>query len=194
MDGILFWIYTLARYAVAGAFALACLLALGYWAIRRRKIEPFGGLARAVRAVGDPVVVPLERRVLRMGGNPQDAPVWLVGIVVVGGLLALGLLSWIQGLVGYVRYTAVAGPRAWVTLVINAAFFVLMTALIVRVIGSWFGMGRYHRIVGVTYRLTDWLVEPIRRVLPPFGPFDMSPIVAYLVLWLGRTLLLGFLR
>jgi uncharacterized protein YggT (Ycf19 family) len=41
--------------------------------------------------------------------------------------------------------------------------------------------------------LTNWLVEPIRRMLPPFGMLDFSPLVALLVLWLARTLLLSVL-
>jgi uncharacterized protein YggT (Ycf19 family) len=39
--------------------------------------------------------------------------------------------------------------------------------------------------------LTSWIVEPIRRVLPPFGPLDFSPMVAYLLLWLARTFVLS---
>src|SRR5260370_23579631 len=38
--------------------------------------------------------------------------------------------------------------------------------------------------------LTDWLVEPIRRVVPPIGMFDLSPILALVVLWFLRWLLM----
>jgi YggT family protein len=41
--------------------------------------------------------------------------------------------------------------------------------------------------------LTNWLIEPIRRLLPPFGMFDLSPLVAYLVLLVARGMLLGIL-
>jgi uncharacterized protein YggT (Ycf19 family) len=37
--------------------------------------------------------------------------------------------------------------------------------------------------------LTDWLIVPIRRRLPPFGPIDLSPVLAYLLLWLVRGVL-----
>ncbi|MCL4866027.1 MAG: YggT family protein, partial [Gemmatimonadales bacterium] len=36
---------------------------------------------------------------------------------------------------------------------------------------------------------TEWLVAPIRRRMPPMGPFDLSPIVAYFALILLRALL-----
>jgi YggT family protein len=39
--------------------------------------------------------------------------------------------------------------------------------------------------------LTDWIIEPIRRVLPPFGMIDFSPLVAWLVLSIVRSFLLS---
>ena len=41
--------------------------------------------------------------------------------------------------------------------------------------------------------LTDWIIEPIRRILPPIGMIDFSPMVAWLVLWVARGLVLGML-
>jgi uncharacterized protein YggT (Ycf19 family) len=43
----------------------------------------------------------------------------------------------------------------------------------------------------IFYALTDWLVEPIRRVLPQMGMFDWSPLVAWLVLLVLRSVLLS---
>jgi YggT family protein len=69
-----------------------------------------------------------------------------------------------------------------------------MYALIVRVIAAWFGMFRYSRWIRPAYILTDWIVEPIRHVVPPLGAFDVSPIVAWLALMLLRQILLSILR
>jgi uncharacterized protein YggT (Ycf19 family) len=41
--------------------------------------------------------------------------------------------------------------------------------------------------------LTGWLIDPIRRMLPPFGMIDFSPMVAWLVLYLVRGFVLGLL-
>jgi YggT family protein len=41
--------------------------------------------------------------------------------------------------------------------------------------------------------LTDWLLEPLRRLIPPLGMFDISPLVAWLLLILARSLVLGLL-
>jgi YggT family protein len=39
--------------------------------------------------------------------------------------------------------------------------------------------------------LTDWILEPLRRVLPPFGPLDLSPLVAYFILWIAERVVIG---
>jgi YggT family protein len=44
------------------------------------------------------------------------------------------------------------------------------------------------------YALTDWLIEPIRRIVPPVGMFDLSPLVALIVLWGLKFILLAGLR
>jgi uncharacterized protein YggT (Ycf19 family) len=41
--------------------------------------------------------------------------------------------------------------------------------------------------------LTEWILEPLRRVLPPFGPLDLSPLVAYLLLWVAQVVVVGAL-
>lgn len=187
---VLSYVVIIARYVVAGAFALACLVALVHWAVRQRKINSFGPVARFSRRISDPLLKPLERRVIGWGGNPQDAPIWLIGLVLVGGLVFLALLQWVVGVVLNVIQLSNGGPRDWLSFGVSLAYFVVTTALLIRVIGSWFGVGRYNRWMRIAYRLTDWIVEPIRRVLPGFGFIDVSPLVAWLVLWLVRQALL----
>jgi YggT family protein len=178
---------------VAAVFFLSLLVAVVYWAARRGKINAFGGLARGVRRLCDPIMIPFERRVVRFGGNPQDAPIWLVGIVGALGLFLLALTQWLVGTAYYVEALSHGGFREWARFVADLAYFLLTTAIIVRVIGSWIGMGRYNRVTRLAYFLTDWIVEPIRRMLPPYGVIDLSPLVAYFALFLTHWAVLRIL-
>ena len=38
--------------------------------------------------------------------------------------------------------------------------------------------------------LTEWLLRPLRRWIPPVGMMDVSPIAAIIVLWLAERLFL----
>jgi len=62
------------------------------------------------------------------------------------------------------------------------------------VIASWFGMFRYSKWIRPFYILTDWMVEPIRRIVPALGAIDLSPLVAMIVLSIARQILLSMLR
>ena len=181
------------RIIVVLALVYASLVALTHWAIKNRRINPFGVWPRLVRRLSDPVLLRLERRIIRAGGNPQDAPWWLVGLVLGGGLLLLTLTHWLIGMAGSMGTLASGGPRMWLRALVSAAFTILMAAILIRVIASWLGIGPYRRWMRLIMALTSWLIDPIRRILPPLGMFDFSPMVAWLVLYVVRGFVLGLL-
>ena len=188
-----FVLYTAVRIIVIVALVYASAVALTHWATRNRRIDPFGSWARFGRRVSDPVIQPLERRILRSGGNPQNAPYWLLGIVIGVGLLLMSLTAWLIDLIVRLRFMAESGPRMWIATLVSFIFTVLMTSILIRVIGSWVGIGPYRKWMRPFYILTNWLIDPIRRILPPFGMIDFSPMVAWLVLYVVRGFVMGLL-
>ena len=181
------------RSIVLLALAFAATVALTHWAVRSRRIDPFGTWPRLVRRVSDPILLPLERRVIRAGGSPQNAPLWLLGLVIGCGLLLLSLTQWLIGTAAGFVLLAHGGPRVWLRVLVSAVFTILMAAILIRVIASWLGIGEYRKWMRPVYALTNWLIDPIRRILPPVGIFDFSPMVAWLVLYVVRGFVLGLL-
>lgn len=188
-----FVLYTTVRAAVIVALVYASAVALTGWAVRGRRINPFGPWPRFMRKVSDPVLKPLEHRILRAGGNPQNAPYWLLGIVIGAGLVLMSFTGWLIELLFNLKWMAEGGPRMWIGTLVGFLFTVLMTSILIRVIGSWLGMGPYRKWMRPFYLLTDWLIDPIRRILPPFGMIDFSPMVAWLVLYVVRGFVMGLL-
>lgn len=181
-----------ARYVVIVAFGASVLVALASWLVRTRRVSPFGFLGRTLRGMSDPVIRPVETRLVRAGGNPVTAGWWLVVIVAAVGVVLIAALNWLVEAASGVIFAFSGGPRAGAALVITLAYKVLVAALFIRVIAGWLGYHRYTGLLRPVYALTDWVVEPIRRVLPPLGRFDWSPLAAWLVLMLlERILLLG---
>jgi YggT family protein len=181
------------RSIVLLALAFAATVALTHWAVRSRRIDPFGTWPRLVRRLSDPILLPLERRVIRAGGSPQNAPLWLLGLVIGGGLLLLSVTQWLIGTAAGLVLIAHGGPRVWLRVLLGGVFTILMAAILIRVIASWFGIGPYRKWMRPVYALTNWLVDPIRRILPPVGILDFSPMVAWLVLYVVRGFVLGLL-
>jgi YggT family protein len=173
---------------VLGLVAFAALAALGSWLVRTRRVSPFGVLGRTLRSVTDPILKPVERRLARMGGNPGHAGGWLIVITAIAGIVVLSVIGWLVTTFQVANSAARGGPRATVALGVDLLYKIIFAALLVRVIAAWFGMFRYSRWIRPAYILTDWIVEPIRRIVPPIGGFDLSPVVAMFALSLLRQI------
>lgn len=60
--------------------------------------------------------------------------------------------------------------------------------IIIRALISWVSPDPYNPIVQILYRLTEPLLRPLRRLLPPhrLGGLDLSPMLALLLVQLVR--------
>jgi YggT family protein len=183
----------LVRYAVFGAFALAVLIAVASWLVRTRRVSPFSTVGKTMRQATDPLMRPIERRVVRSGGNPIQAGWWLVIGIAILGVLVVSIAQWLVGAWFSLQGAAHGGPRDLVVLIAVIAFDVLYFAIFVRVIASWLGAFRFSRWMRPAYWLTDWIIEPIRRLMPATGMIDLSPLVALLVLWLLKRFVFSVL-
>lgn len=70
---------------------------------------------------------------------------------------------------------------------------VLTYVLVGRAILSWFDPGMRWQITRLLADITEPLIAPIRRVVPPLGMFDISFIVAIILLQVLQRLLVSAL-
>ncbi len=64
-------------------------------------------------------------------------------------------------------------------------FSILISALL-----SWFAPGGYNPAISLLHNLTEPLLRGIRRVLPPMGGVDLSPLLALIVLQFAKMVIL----
>jgi len=76
---------------------------------------------------------------------------------------------------------------------INFFFEALSLAVLARVLLSWFQVDPHNQLVQLLYQITEPILGPFRRFVPPLGMIDISPIVALLVLQLAQRVILGTL-
>jgi YggT family protein len=70
-------------------------------------------------------------------------------------------------------------------------FYALL--IFIRIIFSW-GMVSYaNPVMRFLINATDPLLVPLRRMIPPLGMIDISPIVAFIILWLFQAAIAGTL-
>ncbi len=84
-----------------------------------------------------------------------------------------------------------------------SALFVLLAqviqlyifVLLARILMTWIpNLDPYHPVVQMLLRVTDPVLEPARRLIPPIGMIDISPIVVFLVLQFVARILMDMAR
>jgi YggT family protein len=174
-------------FAVAAVLAVACAVD---WMVRTRKLSPFGAVSRFMRTTVDPLLRPIERRVVRAGGLPSSAPWWALAAVVLAGILLLSLLGFVRSQAEFLYDSLTGGPAAIIRLGIGWAFTIVQIALVVRVLLSWIPLRPGAWYWRWSFALTEPFLRPLRRVIPTIGMMDVTPIVAWLLLGLVQGLVL----
>jgi YggT family protein len=83
-----------------------------------------------------------------------------------------------------------------VNLIVNAidlVFTLLIFAIIARAIVSWLPMDRYHPAIQILDSITEPILAPLRRVIPPVGMMDITPIIALIGLQILQTIIRSLL-
>ncbi len=58
----------------------------------------------------------------------------------------------------------------------------MMWAVIARSLLSWFPVDQSSALYQMLHRVTEPIIDPIRRVLPNTGMMDLSPMIAIMVI------------
>jgi YggT family protein len=139
--------------------------------VRASYYNPF---AQFVLKVTNPLVVPARRVLPSVAGldMPTLAVLFVLELLVTWLLFAL--LSFSPGIAELLLYSALR-------LVALVLWFYTVGAFIY-VILSWFGDRGRNPLGAVLTELIDPILRPARRLLPPIGGLDLSPLVVILLL------------
>ncbi|HET9010882.1 MAG TPA: YggT family protein [Gemmatimonadaceae bacterium] len=172
---------TMRTLLLVGGIVFAGVAAMD-WAVRTRRINPFNGVARFMRARVEPRFAGVERQVARAGGHPASTPWWALVAYVVCALLLLALLDLLSTMLGEAAAAVSLGGAGLLMLAVRWTFSFLLLALLVRVLASWLPRLASTGWMSWSFGATEWMLRPLRRVIPTIGVMDITPIVAYFAL------------
>ncbi len=72
--------------------------------------------------------------------------------------------------------------------------YAYMLIIIIRALISWVNPDPYNPIVSFLYRLTEPVLRYARRIIPPIGGIDLSPILVFVIIYFLDTFLVGTIR
>jgi len=147
---------------------------------------PFNNpISQGILRLTSPLVIPV-RRILPPVGRIDTATLLVAYAIQYLTILVIVLI---------VRQTPAILPIALTALVdliiLTVRLFVF--AIIIRVILSWVGGNTYNPAVALIHSITEPVLRPFRRIIPPLGGFDLSPVFA-IILLTALTMLLAGLR
>jgi YggT family protein len=126
---------------------------------------------------------PLRRIIPGVAGMDMASLVLLFVVIVV----ELLLLSMVANL----PMPALPGLIALALVELLKLFiYVFLFSVFVLAILSWVSQGGYNPVANLLYQITAPLMRPARRLLPPMGGLDLSPMVVMIVLYLMILLLI----
>ena len=132
--------------------------------------------------VTNPLLVPLRRVIPSIGRLDTASVVLMLGLEFI--------VTWVVVQLGPGAFTL---PQILVYSVLKLLGTLLWTwffLIIAMVILSWVGRGARHPVVPLVYQLTEPLLRPVRRVVPPIAGIDLSPLfvliaIRFLLVLLG---------
>lgn len=187
-------IYLVIQYAVAAAAIAVIVLMLVRLAINYADLNPFGRAVMLVRRLSDPLVNPVRRALVQFGFGPNIAPLVSILLVILLGWFVLQLAASILATINGVIVTT--QQRRFIALVgylLYGLLDIYSLLIVIRIIFSWGNVSYANRVMRFLINATDPVLVPLRRAIPPLGPFDVSALVALLVLWLLKTAVAGVL-
>lgn len=159
-------------------------------------LNPFGWMSRTIRRLTDGILMPVRGGLRNFGADPKYAPLVAILLVILLGFFFLSLVgtifTMIAGVIDSTQRGAIVTALGFLLYGLISFYSLLV---FMRIVFSW-GMVSYtNRIMRFLVDVTEPLLGPLRRAIPPVGRFDISPIVAFLILWLFQAAIVGtFLR
>jgi len=134
----------------------------------------YNPLCQFLVKVTNPVLVP-TRRIIPSIGKLDTASVVIMLVLELIQLLIIGMITQAGFEIQFMLLFTVR----------KLLFTLLMTYLVLiiaRVIVSWIGGQSQHPIIPLIYQLTEPVLRPFNRVIPPLGGIDLSPLLALIAL------------
>ena len=134
----------------------------------------YNPLSQFLIKITNPVLVP-ARRIIPSIGKLDTASVVVMLVLEMLQLIIISLLGQMEFSIPFLLLFAI--KKLLLTLLMT--YFVLIIA---RVIISWVASHSSHPLIPLVYQLTEPVLQPFSKLIPPVGGIDLSPLFALIAL------------
>ena len=154
----------------------------------------FGWTFVTLRRLTDPLIGPVRRALAGFRVDPKYAPLATILIVILLWWILLqvsdSILFTIAAVIFEVQQHAVRRIIGHLLLGLLKLYTLL---IFIRIVFSWVMVSYSNRVMRFLFKTTEPLLAPLRRAIPPVGMFDVSCLVAFVILWVFQMAIKGTL-
>ena len=180
---IYFFVRTAITLLTAVGVALVILRAVFDYA----EVNPFTWHYRNVRRATEGVLVPARAILRGFRLDPRVAPLIVVIMLIAVWLVLVQFAGTVLNTIAGVLFATTSHRPDMIAGVVGYLLLGLLglytVAILVRIFFSWIGASYTNRVYRFTVQITEPLLGPLRRMLPLVGMFDISPLLAYAIVW-----------
>jgi YggT family protein len=162
-------------YAIQFVFSILSFLFVARFLLQACRVDFYNPISQGFIQVTDPILKPL--RLAIPGFRNLDIAAFLAAVLM--EVLLVVILSSIVGQSAGSFFQILVYGFLQVLLLIIRIFW---WSILIVIIASFIAPGSYHPALGLMQQITEPLMAPARKLLPPMGGLDFSPILVFLLL------------
>ncbi|HXF43472.1 MAG TPA: YggT family protein [Pyrinomonadaceae bacterium] len=186
-------VYPIIRLILWSAFSLIALLLLARLLITLADPNPFGSIGRLgykLNRITERWVYPAARFFSHYGINTRYAPLLTLFIAFLITYFALDVIEGTFYVIdGLIYGTAIGSISVIIGFIIYGLLSFLVLLIFLRFLSQWFVFNR-RSFFGWVNRVTNPIMLPFQRIIPPIGMFDISPMILLLLIGLLQLLVM----
>jgi len=180
-------------YIVVSTIVGISVLVIARVIVNYADMNPFSRTALTIRQLSDPLVNPVRRGLMTYGLDQKLAPFVTILIAILVGWFLLELIDSVLFTAGGILTSLQRGAfLPLIGYILFGTLAVYSLLIVARVILSW-GVSFRGSLMRFLVRVTDPILVPFRRMIPPLGMFDISPIIVLFILQIFQRAIQGTL-
>ena len=156
--------------------------------------NPFGKVGRLafrIRKWTERFVYPAARFLANFRVDTRLAPVITIIIALVLTYFASQIIGNTFFIIDGLTAGVVTGnPKMFIGFVLYGLLSIFILFIFIRFISSWFVFSR-NTFLGFVQRVTDPVLIPLRKLIPPIGMFDLSAMILLILIGLLQSIVLN---
>lgn len=172
-------------FLVATLGILFLFVVLMRFLLQLARADFYNPISQGIVKITNPLLLPLRKVIPGLFGLDMASLVLalLVGLVMI---LACGLLA------GYGLFNPLSALLWSLIGCVATVIAVVFVGMLISIVFSWIAPQSGHPALMLLRQLLEPFCAPIRRLIPPLGVIDISPIFVFILLTVADKLLFGF--